>query len=90
MGTEYKTEEMDTPVTENVKSKNIEAQNMQGIWNTMKKTKTTNNKNRKRRRNPVQRYEKCFFFNKIIEEKEEMQITRQITPNRPDQKRSSP
>lgn len=80
---------MDTPVTENVKSKNIQAQNMQEIWNTMKKPKLQIIRIEEGEETQFKGTKSVFFFNKI-EEKEEMQITRQITPNRPDQKRSSP
>ena len=52
-GIEGKTDNMYSSVKENVKKKKIVlAQNIQETWDTMKKIKSMNNRNREKRSNP--------------------------------------
>jgi hypothetical protein len=94
-GTEDKVEGVDNSVKENVKSKNIQAQNIQDIWNTLKRPNL--------RIIGIEEGEETQvkytgnMFNEITEEifpnlKKEMPIKEQeayTTPNRLDQKRKS-
>lgn len=55
---------MDTPVQENIKSKNLLTENIYKICNSMKKkTRSKNNRYRGRIRNPSQSFRKYFQKN---------------------------
>ena len=60
-------EETDTSIKENTKAKNILTANMQEIWDTVKKKKSKNNRDKRRRRLPIKGLGN--IVNKISEKK---------------------
>lgn len=85
------TEEIDTLVKDNAEAKMFLTQSIQKIWDTMKKTKPKNNKNR-RRKLPVRRPRKYPQQNDRAEfpkpqERPKIRQEAHRTPNRSDQRK---